>query len=571
LTKKGIIEAIDVPKPRPVIVTNVVSAPELTAEQALAWRTIEQSLVERSSSPILIHGVTGSGKTELYLRAVAWCLRHGRSAIILVPEIALASQVVRRFTARFPGRVEVLHSAMPDSQRYARWQAIAVGQHDVVVGPRSALFAPVCDFGLIVIDEEHEGAYKQESEPRYRARELAEQIARQQGAVLLLGSATPSVETYRRAETGEIGLLELKARVDPLSIARDENGQGSELELPEVEIVDMRLELHRGNASLFSERLTDLLIRTLRRREQAMLLLNRRGTSTVVICRSCGDIVKCPFCDAPMVFHQDRGRLLCHRCNHRQLPPKTCEVCGGQLDYFGAGTQRVEVEVKKLLPEARVMRWDQDSVRRHGGHDALLRKIEKQEVDIIVGTQMIAKGFDLPLVTATGVVHADTMLHLPDFRSGERTFQLLTQVAGRAGRRAPGGAVVVQSYTPEHYAIKAAANHDYQTFYAEEIDFRRMHGFPPFTRLVRYLYRHQDEAECTAESEDMARDLARHIKRSGAIADLLGPTPAFASRIRGKYQWQIVLRSSPDDMERLLDSLPARTGWCVDVDPQSML
>lgn len=571
LARKGVIEAIDVPKPRPVAVSTVAAAPELTAEQSMAWRTIEQALVDRRSRPILIHGVTGSGKTELYLRAVAWCLRHGRSAIVLVPEIALASQVVRRFTARFPGRVGVLHSAMPDSQRFARWQAIAVGQHDVVVGPRSALFAPVCDLGLIVIDEEHEGAYKQESEPRYKARALAEMIAQQQRAVVLFGSATPSVETYRRAEIGEIGLLELKARVDPLAINRDTDGRVGELDLPNVEIVDMRLELHRGNTSLFSERLTEFLVRTLKRREQAMLLLNRRGTSTIVICRSCGDVVNCPFCDVSMVYHQDRGRLLCHRCNHRQFPPQACASCSGQLDYFGAGTQRVEAEVKRLLPEARVLRWDQDSVRRHGGHDVLLNRIEKREVDIVVGTQMIAKGFDLPMVTAIGVVHADTMLHLPDFRSGERTFQLLTQVAGRAGRRAPGGAVVIQSYTPDHYAIQAAARHDFHAFYVEEIDFRRMHGFPPFTRLVRYLYRHQNEEECAVESEDMARDLGRHIKRCGAVADLLGPTPAFASRIRGKYQWQIVLRANPADMERLLDGLPIRPGWWVDVDPQSML
>jgi primosomal protein N' (replication factor Y) len=231
----------------------------------------------------------------------------------------------------------------------------------------------------------------------------------------------------------------------------------------------------------------------------------------------------------------------------------------------------VEAEVKRLLPEARVMRWDQDSVRRQGGHDALLRRIEQREVDIVVGTQMIAKGFDLPLVTATGVVHADTMLHLPDFRSGERTFQLLTQVAGRAGRRAPGGEVVVQSYSPDHYAIQAAAKHDYRTFYAEEIDFRRVHGFPPFTRLVRYLFRHQDDAHCADEADVMARELARHIKRSGVTGDLLGPTPAFANRIRGKHQWQIVLRTSPEEMEQLLDGLPSRPGWWTDVDPQSML
>jgi primosomal protein N' (replication factor Y) len=289
----------------------------------------------------------------------------------------------------------------------------------------------------------------------------------------------------------------------------------------------------------------------------------------VVLCRSCGTALICPFCDVPLVYHQDRRRLICHRCNHQESPPRGCPRCGGVLNYFGAGTQRVEEEVRRLLPGARVLRWDQDSVRREGGHERLLRRVEQREVDILVGTQMIAKGLDLPLVTAIGVIHADTMLHLPDFRAGERTFQLLTQVSGRAGRRAPGSQVVVQSYTPAHYAIQTAARHDYAAFYAEEIDFRRTHGYPPFTRLVRYLYRDPDEARCAAEADEMARQLARHARALGVRMDLLGPAPAFASRIRGRYQWQIVLRAR--DLEPLLDDLPVRRGWSVDVDPQNLL
>lgn len=333
----------------------------------------------------------------------------------------------------------------------------------------------------------------------------------------------------------------------------------------------MRLELHRGNMSLFSEGLRELLERTLAAREQAILFLNRRGLATVVLCRSCGETLLCPLCDVPLVYHQDRHRLLCHRCNHREAPPRGCPACRGQLQYFGAGTQRVEEEVRKLLPNARVLRWDQDSIRREGGHEPMLRRVERREVDILVGTQMIAKGLDLPMVTAIGVIHADTMLHLPDFRSGERTFQLLTQVAGRAGRRAPGSGVVVQSYTPDHYAIRAASRHDYAAFYTEEIDFRRAHRYPPFSRLVRYLYRHADESVCAAEADAMARDLARHARAAGPNlrVDLLGPTPAFASRVRGRYQWQIVLRA--DDLDPLLDGLPVRPGWSVDIDPQSLL
>jgi primosomal protein N' (replication factor Y) len=363
----------------------------------------------------------------------------------------------------------------------------------------------------------------------------------------------------------EITRLELPERVGP-----DLGRQGHEsLALPPVEVVDMRLELHRGNASLFSEPLRELLERTLGAREQAILFLNRRGLATVVLCRACGQTLLCPYCDVPLVFHADRQRLLCHRCNHRESPPRGCPTCGGGLNYFGAGTQRVEEEVRHLFPQARVLRWDQDAVRRQGGHERLLHRVERREVDVVVGTQMIAKGLDLPLVTAIGVVHADTMLHLPDFRSGERTFQLLTQVAGRAGRRAPGSRVVVQSYTPDHYAIQAAARHDYAAFYAEEIDFRRAHRYPPFARLVRYLYRDADEAKCAAEADVMARLLAGHAHARNIAADLLGPTPAFASRVRGRYQWQIILRA--DDLDPLLDGLPSRFGWTVDVDPQSLL
>ncbi|MDQ3412883.1 MAG: primosomal protein N', partial [Chloroflexota bacterium] len=283
----------------------------------------------------------------------------------------------------------------------------------------------------------------------------------------------------------------------------------------------------------------------------------------------CGGRLLCPHCDIPLVFHADRKLLLCHRCNHRERPPAACPGCRGTLNYFGAGTQRVEQDLRRLLPSARILRWDQDAVRQAKGHDRLLRRVERHEVDIVVGTQMIAKGFDLPLVTAIGVIHADTILHLPDFRAGERTFQLLTQVAGRAGRRTAGSSVVVQSYTPEHYAIQAASHHDYVAFFAEEIDFRRTHQYPPFTRLARYTFRHEQEAACAAEADEMARALARHARQRGVTMDLLGPSPAFVGRIRGRYQWQIVLRSTR--LESLLDGLPAGPGWVVDVDPQSLL
>lgn len=571
LAQKGLVEEIALPRTMSRPEPRGAGVPALTLAQAEAWRQVESALERRDPTPFLLHGVTGSGKTEVYLRAVGWCLRQGRAAIVLVPEIALASQVVQRFTNRFPGQVAVLHSALSDAERYAAWQGIASGRTPIVVGPRSALFAPVDDLGLIVLDEEHDGAYKQEGDPRYHARALAEHLAALQGAVVMLGSATPSIETAWRADQrgpGQIHRLELRQRVAPRLNGTTPDGQEASLELPAVDVVDMRLELHRGNVSLFSEQLQTLLHRTLARNEQTILFLNRRGLATIVLCRSCGDALICPFCDVPLVFHADRGRLVCHRCNHREVPPQTCS-CGGPLNYFGAGTQRVEDDVRRLLPDARVLRWDQDAVRGAGGHERMLRRVERREIDVIVGTQMIAKGLDLPHVTAIGVVHADTMLHLPDFRSAERTFQLLTQVAGRAGRRTAGSRVVVQTYTPAHYAIQAAARHDYATFFAEEIDFRRIHRYPPFTRLIRYLFRGLDDGQCAAEADEMARVIARHARSTGTEIDLLGPTPAFASRIRGKYQWQVVVRGP--ELDAMLEALPSRPGWTVDVDPQSLL
>jgi primosomal protein N' (replication factor Y) len=571
LLRKGVIEAIERPSPtvsgRQSIRPDTV--PELSAAQSLAWSKIETSLQARNGETFLLYGVTGSGKTEIYLRAAAWCLRHGRSALMLVPEIALSSQVAGRFTARFGGRVAILHSGLSDADRYAAWQGIAAGELPIVVGARSALFAPVPNLGLVVLDEEHDPAYKQDSAPRYHARSAAEHLAGMTGATLVLGSATPAVESFWRAQQGEVHLILLPQRVGPGLLARDGLRESTSLELPRVDIVDMRLELHRGNTSLLSLDLQELVDATLRRREQAILLLNRRGLATVVLCRSCGLTLSCPYCDIPLVYHQDRERLLCHRCDYREARRDGCPACGGPLDYFGAGTQRVEAETRRLFPGSRVLRWDQDAVRSSGGPDALLHQVERGETDIIIGTQMVAKGFDLPGVTAIGVINADTGLHLPDFRSGERTFSLLTQVAGRAGRRGPGSRVVVQSYSPDHYAIQAAARHDYEAFFSEEIDFRHQHRYPPFARLIRFLYRHRSDSACAKAADEMARKLAGHARQHGTPMDLLGPAPAFVSRIRGDYQWQVILRTS--DIEPLLDGLPVDPGWVVDVDPQSLL
>ena len=562
MAKKGILEMQDVPRalapaPRPA------PAPILTPQQAAVWQEVEHSLTNRNSKPMLLFGVTGSGKTEIYLRAVAWCLRFGRGAIILLPEIALATQVVRRFIDRFPGKVAVLHSQMTPAQRHAVWKAMAEGEYRVVVGPRSALFAPIHDPGLIVLDEEHESSYKQDTDPFYHARNVAEYMANIHGATVLLGSATPAVESWHRAEQGHYHRLELSERVSPNAT------DGSALELPPVEIVDLRQELHQSNTSLLSMRLQELMRAAHERGEQSILLLNRRGQSTIVMCRSCGLRLICPHCDIPLVFHRDSSLMICHRCDYRERPVRNCPDCRGQLDYFGAGTQRVEDEVHRHFPDARVLRWDQDSVRQQGGYESMLERVETGLVDVVVGTQMVAKGFDLPKVTVVGVIQADSTLHLPDFRSAERTFQLVTQVAGRAGRRTSGSRVVVQTYTPDHYAIQTASKHDYRGFYEEEVAFREHFVYPPYARLIRCVVRHRQEREAAVAAGMLTREIARVAKRTGTTIDILGPSPAFAAKVRDMYQWQIVVRGQ--ELEGLLANFPDCPGWVIDVDPLGML
>lgn len=561
LVQKGAIEVIQLPAreaPQP----RTATIPALSPAQATAWEKIEIALQEGDSTPNLLFGVTGSGKTEIYLRAVAWCLRHQRTALILVPEIALATQVVQRFVDRFPGRVDVLHSQMTDPQRYDLWSRIATGEVDVVVGPRSALFAPVSNLGLIVIDEEHDSSFKQDIDPRYHVRAVAMKIAEQANAVLVMGSATPAVESMFRARNGAYRLLELPGRVSPTLTG------GGSVSLPEVRIIDLRAELRAGNTDLLSRELQAQIERSLTADEQSIVLLNRRGMSTVVICRDHGHRIECPNCDIPMVFHADLKLMICHRCDHRMPPPQRCPECASRLDYLGAGTQRVEESVKHRFPEARVMRWDADAVRQHG-YRAMLARAEGHDVDIIVGTQMVSKGFDLPRVTTIGVVQADAMLHLPDFRSAERTFQLLTQVAGRAGRRGQGGVVVFQTYTPDHYAVRAASKHDFERFYAEEMAFRERFRFPPLHRLARFVHRADTQQGAVLEAGLMARALSSHAYRNHIEMELLGPSPAFVARIRNQYQWQIVVRTT--QMEEILKDLPRRPGWVIDIDPESML
>jgi primosomal protein N' (replication factor Y) len=560
LTASGLISVEE----RPVDFSTGYEAPgvlpTLTAEQQTAWAGIEGELRARRSRPQVIFGVTGSGKTELYLRAIASTLRQGRQAIYLVPEIALTTQIAQRVKERFPGRVAVLHSGLAMGVRQEAWNQIESGERTVVVGARSALFAPVPNLGLIVIDEEHDPSYKQDSDPRYNARSAAEELALRSGASIVLGSATPRTETLGRAKSGIYDLYRLSKRA--VATAPD---------LPPVQVVDLRMELQAGHTSLLSRPLQAAITEALSRKEQVMVLLNRRGMSTIVICRSCGTVRMCPNCTIPLVYHEDRAMMVCHRCDHRERPSRECPLCSGPLDYFGAGTQRVEAEARRLFPAARVSRWDQDIARQRGGNASILQAIERREVDIIIGTQLIAKGLDLPYVTTVGITNADVGLHFPDFRSGERTFQLITQMAGRAGRRTPGSRVIVQTYSPDHYVLKAAANHDVEQFYAHEIRFREEYRYPPFVRMIRYLVRGATDDDCALEADSLVRGLARHARNVGTEIEVVGPAPAFIARIRGEQQWHVIVKAEPDGIERMLDHLPHPPGWAVDVDPVSLL
>ncbi|MBN1937300.1 MAG: primosomal protein N' [Anaerolineae bacterium] len=568
--------------------------PTLTPEQAQAWAEIEPHLVWKKTAVFLLHGVTGSGKTEIYLRAVERTLSEGRQAIVLVPEISLTPQAIRRFAERFAARfaahfkggLGVIHSALSDGERYDTWRRIRAGQIRLVIGPRSALFAPLDDIGLIVLDEEHDDSYKQgDRPPTYHARDVAFKIAEFYGATVLLGSATPDLGTSYRARTlkraseiCDIHLLKLMQRIlnrhtfSPFPAVADQPGLLLTDALPPVRVVDMRHELRAGNRSMFSRPLQEAMQQTLSAGEQMILFLNRRGTSTFVLCRDCGTVVKCPRCDIPLAYHSSGEALGCHHCNYQQPVPDLCATCGShRIRYFGTGTQRVEDAVRELLPQARILRWDQDAVREAGGHETLLDLFARHEADVLIGTQMIAKGLDLPMVTLVGVITADTALNLPDFRAAERTFQLLVQVAGRAGRGLRGGKVIVQTYAPDHYAIQAAAKHDYEAFYARELAFRRQVGYPPFTRLARLVYADSSAARARQQAVELAAALQTAIQRGRLPQDhhLIGPAPCFLKRLRGRWRWQIVVRGS--DPHALLSQVDIPAGWHLDIDPLNVL
>jgi primosomal protein N' (replication factor Y) len=541
--------------------------PVLASSQQAAWESIQDFVVGKawqSDSPpvFLLFGVTGSGKTEIYLRALAQVIDTGKRGICLIPEIALTQQTVERFAGRFPGRVAVLHSGLSLGEQFDEWQWIMEGNCDVVIGPRSALFAPVPSLGLIIIDEEHEWTYKQEDKsPRYHARDVAIKLAQLSDAAVILGSATPDIGSFHKAQQGEYQLVELKERITPRGYSP----------LPEVKIVDLREELKAGNTSLLSRPLIAAMKETLAQGQQIVLFLNRRGTATFVRCRNCGFVFRCPRCSIALTYHSMEKKLICHRCRYSIPVPQNCPRCTRRnLRFLGIGTQRVEEEVRHFFPEARLLRWDRDVITRRYAHGELLKNFRSHKADVLIGTQMIAKGLDLPKVTLAGIINADTGLNFPDFRSSERTFQLLCQVAGRAGRGVKAGKVIIQTYSPDNYIIETAARHDYLGFYYKEIDYRRRYNYPPFSQLVRLVFSHTNEELCRREAEKVYRLILDESVREG-ITDfnIIGPVPAFALRARGRYRWQLFLRGP--DSTRMLSWLTLPRGWTIDVDPVGMV
>lgn len=534
----------------------------LTEEQGTAIKPILQSIEERTHDVFLLHGVTGSGKTEVYLQSIQEVINRGEEAIMLVPEIALTPQMVERFKGRFGSKVAVLHSALSAGEKYDEWRKIQRKEVQVVVGARSAIFAPFTKIGLIIIDEEHETSYKQEDRTRYHARDVAVERGKTHKCPVVLGSATPALESYARAVKGNYQLLTMSSRMN-------------ESVMPEVELVDMRDELHSGNRSMFSITLKEKIEERLSRGEQVVLFLNRRGYSTFVMCRDCGHVSECPHCDIALTYHKRQNRLKCHYCSHEEQMPTECPECESKtIRYFGTGTQKVEEALQELIPEARVIRMDVDTTRRKGAHERLLKQFGDGNADILLGTQMIAKGLDFGNVTLVGVLAADALLNLPDFRASEKTFQLLTQVSGRAGRHEKAGEVVVQTYTPEHYSIELASQYDYEQFFNEEMKLRKAFRYPPYYFLTLFTISHPNQLKVQEVTQKITMFMQQKLSDQAYV---LGPTPSALTRINNRYRYQCMVKykKEPEQrkfVERILhyyeDEMKQENGLQITVDFQ---
>ncbi len=558
LETRGLVRTVRADTPPP---TPTAPPPSLTLAQTHAVDALRKALERGAYQPFLLFGITGSGKTEVYLRAAAECLRTGRNVLTLVPEIALTAQLSQAFRERFGASVALWHSHLSPSERYGQWLRIQRGNAPIVVGARSAIFAPLPNIGLIIIDEEHESSYKQSNAPAYHARTLAEARARESNAVLLLGSATPALETYYRAEQGLLRRLELPERVGG---AR----------LPETHLIDQRGKPFQP----ISPELLDALQQTLARGEQAILFLNRRGYAPLLLCRECGFTPMCPQCSVALVYHRGATSfLLCHHCGHRETAPATCPQCNGlEIRPFGVGTQRIEAALQQLLPDARTARLDRDAFARRGQYLQILADFRAGALNVLIGTQMAARGLDFPRVTLVGVISADTGLYLPDFRASERVFQLLTQVIGRAGRRQRQGLALIQTYNPDHPALQCALRQDYQAFFVQELETRREVGYPPFVRLVNLICTDTNPQAAERPLQQVADALSGQL--GVALLQVLGPAPAPLERLEGRYRYHLLLKCAPDSepaelLAPVLNALPLtnRAQIKVDIDPMQLL
>ncbi|MDF2855684.1 MAG: primosomal protein [Neobacillus sp.] len=530
----------------------------LTSDQQTVINPILNTIENNLHEVFLLYGVTGSGKTEIYLQSIQEVIEKGQEAIVLVPEIALTPQMVNRFKGRFGNLVAVLHSGLSAGEKYDEWRKIQRNEVSVVVGARSAIFAPFENIGIIIIDEEHETSYKQEEMPRYHARDVAIERAKNYNCPVVLGSATPSLESFARAQKGVYQLLNLPSRMNQQA-------------LPAVEIIDMREELREGNRSMFSRKLFEMLKSRMERKEQTVLFLNKRGHSSFVMCRDCGYVMNCPHCDISLTYHRVNEQMKCHYCSFETSVPKSCPECTSEyIRYFGTGTQKVEDELGKILPEARIIRMDVDTTGRKGSHERLLKDFQDGKADILLGTQMIAKGLDFPNITLVGVLSADTMLHLPDFRSSEKTFQLLTQVSGRAGRHELPGEVIIQTYTPEHYSIELAGMQDFDQFYHREMMARKMHSYPPFYFLSLITVSHEDLITVVSATEKIVAFVRSRISNHAVV---LGPAASPIPRINNRYRYQCLIKYKREPelfptLRTILDQYQpnAKSGLLVSID-----
>lgn len=550
LHKKNLIEFFDMTVERnPFAKKSVAKTTNLipTEEQKRAIDTITASIRNNEFKAYLLHGVTGSGKTEVFMQAIEDTLIIGRTAMVLVPEISLTPQMVSRFMSRFGDRVAVFHSGLSMGERYDQWKRIKDGAADIVIGARSAVFTPLNNIGIIIIDEEHSDTYKSEMSPRYHAKEVALFRAKQYNATVVMASATPSIESNYKAKIGEYGLIKMEHRYN-------------RNQMPEISVVDMRNELSNGNKSMFSQQLYSEIAENIDRGEQTILFLNRRGFSTFVSCRSCGYVAECPNCNISLTYHKYEDSLKCHYCGYTAPNYTRCPQCGSPyIRYFGGGTQRVEEEINRLFPDAKTIRMDVDTTERKQSHEHILEKFEKEKIDILIGTQMVAKGLDFENVTLVGVISADTMLHINDFRSRERTFAMLEQVSGRAGRGTKKGRAVIQTYSPEDDAIALVKEHDYSRFYQGEITERRLMWYPPFAKIICVQFQ--------GVSQTLVPQAAKYfLKQLGGLSllkqkiQILGPVPAAVSRIKNKYRWQMIIKCQNDD--ELNDILAAAENAC---------